>query len=136
MGEIIDKVKEKAKDVKDAVVDTTKDVAEKTKDTVDSTLQMSSSSTNRQYEEGVAGTNTERKSDPLTEYSEKEPMTPARLKVEGPTAVKRDPSDQKITSEAQTGTDSPVAQEEYRKRGMTKVDTKSSTSEEDDSTTY
>ena len=31
MGEIIDKVKEKAKDVKDAVVDTTKVVAEKTK---------------------------------------------------------------------------------------------------------
>jgi hypothetical protein len=125
MGEIIDKVKEKAKDVKDAVVDTTKDVAEKTKDTVDSSLQTSSSSTNRQYEEGVAGTNTERKSDPLTEYSEKEPMTPARLKVEGPTAVKRDPSDQKITSEGQTGTDSPVAQEEYRKRGMTKIESDS-----------
>ena len=111
MGEIIDKVKEKAKDVKDAVVDSTKDVAEKTKDTVDSTLQTSSSSTSRQYEEGDAGTNIERESDPLTEYSEKEPMTPARLKVEGPTAVKRDPSDQKITSEGQTGTDSSVAQE-------------------------
>ncbi|HKO65094.1 MAG TPA: hypothetical protein VJU13_07815, partial [Candidatus Nitrosocosmicus sp.] len=67
----------------------------------------------------------ERKSDPLTEYSEKEPMTPARLKVEGPTAVKRDPSDQKITSEGQTGTDSPVAQEEYRKRGMTKIESDS-----------
>ena len=35
MGEIIDKVKEKAKDVKDSVVDTTKDVAGKTKDTID-----------------------------------------------------------------------------------------------------
>ena len=88
MGEIIDKVKEKAKDIKDAVVDATKDVAEKTKDTVDPKLQTSSSSTSRQYEEGDAGTNIERRSDPLTEYSEKEPMTPARLKVEGPTAVR------------------------------------------------
>ena len=31
MGEIIDKVKEKAKDVKDAVVDATKDVEEEPK---------------------------------------------------------------------------------------------------------
>jgi len=59
--------------VKDAVVDTTKYVGEETKDTVDSTLQTSSISTGRQYEEGVAGTNTERKSDPLTEYSDKGP---------------------------------------------------------------
>ena len=34
MGEIIDKVKDKAKDVKDAVVDTTKGAGEKTKDTL------------------------------------------------------------------------------------------------------
>ena len=122
MGEIIDQIKEKAKDVKDAVVDTTKDVTEKTKDTIDSSLQTSSTSMNREYEEGIAGTNTNRKSDPLTEYSEKEPMTPARLRVEGPTAVRRDPNDQKITSEDQTGTNTPEAQEEYRKRGMTKVD--------------
>ena len=122
MGEIIDQIKEKAKDVKDVMVDTTKDVTEKTKDTIDSSLQTSSTSKNREYEEGIAGTNTNRKSDPLTEYSEKEPMTPARLRVEGPTAVRRDPSDQKITSEDQTGTNTPEAQEEYRKRGMTKVD--------------
>ena len=32
MGEIIDRVKDKAKDVKDAVVDTSKDVAGKTKE--------------------------------------------------------------------------------------------------------
>lgn len=123
---MIDKVKEKAKDVKDAVVDTTKDVAEKTKDTVDSSLQTSSSSTDREYEEGSAGTNTNRKSDPLTEYSDKEPMTPARLRVEGPTAVKRDPSDQTITTEGQTGTDTPQAQAEYQKKGMTKIEKDSS----------
>jgi hypothetical protein len=122
MGEIIDKVKEKAKDVKDAVVDTTKDVADKTKDTLDQPENTSVSSTEKGYEEGVAGTNKNRQSDPLTEYSDKEPMTPAKLNTGEPTAVKRDPSDQKITSEGQTGTNTPEAQEEYRKRGMTKVD--------------
>jgi hypothetical protein len=122
MGEIIDKVKEKAKDVKDTVVDTTKDVADKTKDTVDQTDNASANSIDRQYEEGVAGTNKNRQSDPLTQYSDKEPMTPAKLNTGEPTAVKRDPSDQQITSEGQTGTETPEAQEEYRKRGMTKMD--------------
>jgi hypothetical protein len=82
-------------------------------------------SNDREYEEGVAGTNKERKSDPLTEYSDKEPMTPAKLDTGEPTAVKRDPSDQKITSEGDTGTNTPEAQEEYRKRGMTKVENNS-----------
>ncbi len=135
MGEIIDKVKDKAKDVKDAVVDTTKGVADKAKDTVESSTQTSSSSTGREYEEGAAGTNTNRKSDPLTEYSDKEPMTPAKLNVEGPTAVKRDPNDQKITSEGQTGTNTPEAQEEYRKRGMTKVESESSSDTNQSSST-
>ena len=35
MGEILDKIKDKAKDVKDSVVDTTKDVAGKANDSVD-----------------------------------------------------------------------------------------------------
>jgi hypothetical protein len=82
-------------------------------------------SNDREYEEGVAGTNKERKSDPLNEYSDKEPMTPAKLDSGEPTAVKRDPNDQKITSEEQTGTNTPEAQEEYRKRGMTKVENNS-----------
>lgn len=118
MSEIIDKVKEKAKDVKDAFVDTTKDAADKTKDTID----PSSSDGNRRYEEGGPGTDVNRTDDPLTEYRDKEPMTPAKLNAGEPTAVKRDPSDQQITSEGQTGTNTPEAQEEYRKRGMTKVD--------------
>ena len=46
-------------------------------------------------------------------------MTPAKLNTGEPTAVKRDPSDQKITSEGQTGTNTEQASEEYRKRGMT-----------------
>jgi hypothetical protein len=122
LGEIIDKLKDKVKDVKDTVVDNSKNIAEKTKDTLDSSIATSTSFDDKEYEEGAAGTNKERKSDPLTEYSDKEPMTPARLRVEGPTAVKRDSSDQTITSKSQTGTDTPHAIEEYRKRGMTKIE--------------
>ncbi|WP_148685371.1 hypothetical protein [Candidatus Nitrosocosmicus hydrocola] len=127
MGEIIDKLKDKVKDVKDAVVDTTKDVAEKTKDTVDPSFNeninqsYSSSRGDRKYEEGRPGTDTSRTDDALTEYRDKEPMTPAKINAGEPTAVKRDSNDQQITSEGQTGTDTQEAQEEYRKRGMTKV---------------
>ena len=77
--------------------------------------------TDKEYEEGAAGTNKDRKSDPLKEYSDKEPMTPAKINAGEPTAVKRDPNDQNITSEGQTGTNTPEAQEQYRKKGMTKV---------------
>lgn len=80
------------------------------------------SSNDREYEEGAAGTNQKRKSDPLKEWEEKEPMTPAKLNTGEPTAVKRDPNDQKITGEGQTGTETEQAKEEFRKRGMTKVD--------------
>ncbi|HET7642881.1 hypothetical protein [Candidatus Nitrosocosmicus sp. SS] len=83
---------------------------------------MSTNNNAKEYEEGVAGTNKERKSDPLNEYSDKEPMTPAKVNEGEPTAVKRDQEDQKIISEGQTGTNSPEAREEYRKRGMTKVE--------------
>ena len=75
----------------------------------------------KEYEEGSAGTNKDRKSDPLKEWEDKEPMTPAKLNTGEPTAVKRDSNDQEITSEGQTGTNTPEAQEEYRKKGMTKV---------------
>lgn len=49
-------------------------------------------------------------------------MTPAKINVEEPTAVKRDPSDQIITSEGQTGTNTQETEEEYRKRDMTKIE--------------
>ncbi len=48
-------------------------------------------------------------------------MTPAKLKEQEPTAVKRDSNDQKITEPGRTGTDDEKANEEYRKRGMTQV---------------
>ena len=79
-------------------------------------------SNDREYEEGTAGTNKERKSDPLKEFEKNEPMTPAKLNAGEPTAVKRDPNDQKITDEGHTGTDTEKAKEEYRKHGMTKVE--------------
>ena len=128
MGEIIDKLKDKVKDAKDAVVDTTKGAADKTKDTVDPSSDKnehsytSTDSSNRKYEEGGRGTDMSRNDDPLKDYRGKEPMTPSKINEHEPTAVKRDPHDQTITSSGQTGTDTPEAQEEYRKRGMTKVD--------------
>jgi len=78
--------------------------------------------TDKEYEEGTAGTNKDRKTDPLKEYSDKEPMTPAKINAGEPTAVKRNPNDQNITSEGQTRTDSQAAEEQYRKKGMTKVE--------------
>ena len=85
-------------------------------------MTNNNSSDEREFEEGAPGTQKNRKNDPLTEYSEKEAMTPAKIKAHEPTAVSRDPNDQKIVGGGQTGTDSPEALEEYRKQGMTKVD--------------
>jgi hypothetical protein len=116
----IDKIKDTTMGVKDKVVDTSKDVVGKTKDTV--TPGSSASGQDRQFEEGYAGTDIGRSEDPLTEYRDKEGMTPAKIKEHEPTAVHRDPSDQKITEEGQTGTDTEQANEQLRKRGMTKID--------------
>ena len=139
MGEIIDKVKEKAKDAKDAVVGSTKDIAGKTKDTVSpsssSQSTESSSGQDRRYEEGGPGTEVQRGDDPLTEYREKEAMTPAKIKEHEPTAVKRDPNDQKITQPGQTGTDDERAQEQLRRSGMTKINTSDGSDTSDGSET-
>ena len=123
-GSVLESISDKLGDVKDKVVDTTKGVANKTRDTLGSSVSHGQSSgTGREYEEGQAGTEVSRNDDPLTEFRDKEPMTPAKLNAGEPTAVRRDPNDQTITSDGQTSTDTPEAQEEYRKRGMTKVDT-------------
>jgi hypothetical protein len=74
----------------------------------------------REYEEGAAGTNAKRKSDPLKEYESKEPMTPAKIAEHEPTAVKRDASDQKIVERGQEGTDPERAKEIARSKGMAK----------------
>jgi hypothetical protein len=74
----------------------------------------------REYEEGAAGTTTHRKKDPLREYDDKEPMSPAKIKEHEPTAVRRDPNDQKIVEGGKTGTSSKDAAEKARRSGMTK----------------
>jgi hypothetical protein len=74
----------------------------------------------REYEEGAAGTRTDRKKDPLKEYDEKEAMSPAKIKEHEPTAVKRDPSDQKIVEPGQEAANPEEAREKARRSGMTK----------------
>jgi hypothetical protein len=76
----------------------------------------------REYEEGTAGTNLKRKSDPLKEYLDEEPMTPAKIITHDPTAVHRDSGDQHITTSGHTGVNSEKAMEQYRKHGMTKIE--------------
>ncbi len=133
----IDKVVNTTMGVKDKVVDTTKGVTGKAKDTItlDSSTSAAASGQNMQYEEGYAGTDTGRSEDPLTEYRDKEAMTPAKIKEHEPTAVKRDPNDQIITEPGRTGTDDEKANEEFRKRGMTKVESSGSDTGESSTTT-
>lgn len=77
-------------------------------------------SSDKEYEEGAAGTKADRKKDPLKEYDEKEPMSPSKIKEHEPTAVRRDMGDQKITERGQTGTNPEEAAEIARKKGMAK----------------
>ena len=136
MTNIADKVKEKLKDAKDKVSSTTKEGAEATKgkmtdakDKVTSTTKetvggVSSSSTGggqtSKFEEGGPGTEIGRKDDPLTEYREKEPMTPAKIKEHEPTAVKRDSSELNIAEPGKQSTNAADAAEKARRSGMTK----------------
>ena len=114
MSGIKDKVKEKVTGAKDKVMGSSDE-------NVSSESSTSSSGQEREYEEGAPGTEVGRKEDPLTEYREKEAMTPAKIKEHEPTAVKRDPSDQKIVEPGQQGgTSTEEAREKARRSGMTK----------------
>jgi hypothetical protein len=128
MSDFTDKLKEKMKGAKDKVVgageeakDKAVDVGEGTRDVVtgrdraDSTAGTGTSS----YEEGAPGAERGRKEDPLTEYREKEAMTPAKEKEHEPTAVKREMTE-KITEPGQTGKSPEEAAEIARKKGMAK----------------
>ena len=77
------------------------------------------SNEDREYEEGAAGTKSDRKKDPLKEYDEKEPMTPAKIKEHEPTAVKRE-MNEKIVEPGQQATNPEEAKEIARKKGMAK----------------
>jgi hypothetical protein len=72
----------------------------------------------REYEEGAAGTES-RKEDPLKEYREKEPMTPAKIAEHEPTAVKREMTE-KITGGGKEVQSPEAAKERDRRRGMAK----------------
>jgi hypothetical protein len=50
----------------------------------------------------------------------KDPMSPEKIRQHEPTAVKRDPSDQKITDKDKVGTDPERAKEIARRSGMAK----------------
>jgi hypothetical protein len=142
MSKITDKVKEKLKGAKDKVASTTKEGASTTKEkmtdakdkaastTKETVGRVSSSSTGgrsgggqtSEFEEGRPGTEVGRKDDPLTEYREKEPMTPAKIKEHEPTAVRRDPSELNIVEpgKQKSTTSSQDAAEKARRSGMTK----------------
>ena len=109
MSGVKDKVKEKVTGAKDKV-------------TGSSNENTSASGQEREYEEGAPGTEVGRKEDPLTQYREKEAMTPAKIKEHEPTAVKRDANDQRIVEPGQQGggTNSEEAREKARRSGMTK----------------
>jgi hypothetical protein len=69
---------------------------------------------------GMGGGNeSERKDDPLKEYRDKEPMTPAKEREHEPTAVKREMTE-RITEPGQTGTNPKEAREIARSKGMAK----------------
>jgi len=105
MAKITDKIKEKVKDVKDKVVETKDKVTDTTKDTLTDTRS--------------AGTRASTTTDSSKQYESKEPMSPAKLKEQEPSAVKREMTE-KITEVGKTSTDSEKTKELARKSGMTK----------------
>ena len=114
MGKIMKKLKETVTGAKDKV----KGAGEVTKDKAAGSGTRSAGS--GVYEQGAAGTETAIKDDPLTEYREKEPMTPAKIKEHEPTAVKREMTE-RIAEPGQTGGTNPEeAKEIARKKGMAK----------------
>jgi|SRR5919199_244447 hypothetical protein len=123
MGKVAEKLKQKltgAKNkVKGAADKTTSKAKEGVSSSTASTGKARSNQQSRRFEEGGPGTEIGRKDDPLTEYREKEPMTPAKMKEHEPTAVKRDMSE-KISDSGHTTTTSQDAAEKARRSGMTK----------------
>jgi hypothetical protein len=122
MGKVAEKLKQKLTGAKNKVKGATDKTTSKAKEGVSSPTASSKSRTNqpsRRFEEGGPGTEVGRKDDPLTEYREKEPMTPAKIKEHEPTAVKREMSE-RISDSGQTTTSSQDAAEKARRSGMTK----------------
>ena len=122
MGKVADKFKQKLTGAKNKVKGASDKTTSKAKEGVSSPTSTTKSRTNQQsrrFEEGGPGTEIGRKDDSLTEYREKEPMTPAKIKEHEPTAVKREMSE-RISDSGQTTTSSQEAAEKARRSGMTK----------------
>jgi hypothetical protein len=83
MGEIIDKVKDKAIDIKDKVVDDTKDIVNMTKDSARTPSIASSYSAERKYTESDLGIETRKTNVPITEYRDE-----VKEKIAIPTNIK------------------------------------------------
>jgi hypothetical protein len=124
MGKIAEKFKQKLTGAKNKVKGVADKTTNKAKESVPSSASTTKARTNQQtrrFEEGAPGTEIGRKDDPLTEYREKEPMAPAKIKEHEPTAVKREMSE-KISESGQTGTSSSSQEtaEKARRSGMAK----------------
>ena len=123
MGKVAEKLKRKLTGAKNKVKGATDKTTSKAKEGVSSPSTSTKSRTNQQsrrFEEGGPGTEIGRKDDPLTEYRDKEPMTPAKIKEHEPTAVKRDTSDVNIVEPGKQSTSTEDAKEKARRSGMTK----------------
>src|ERR671930_488 len=118
MGNITDKVKEKVMGANDKVTDTAKETKDKIADTGANATKNNYESDST-FEEGAPGTEVGRKDDPLTEYKEKEPMTPAKIKQHEPTAVKREMTEHIVESGKEVP-NAEAAQERARRSGMAK----------------
>jgi hypothetical protein len=123
MGKVAEKLKQKLTGAKNKVKGATDKTTSKAKQGVSSpdasTGKARTNQQSRRFEEGGPGTEIGRKDDPLTEYREKEPMTPAKIKEHEPTAVKREMSE-RISEPGQTTQSSQDAAEKARRSGMTK----------------
>jgi hypothetical protein len=123
MGKVAEKLKQKLTGAKNKVKGAADKTTSKAKQGVSSpdasTGKARTNQQSRRFEEGGPGTETGRKDDPLTEYREKEPMTPAKIKEHEPTAVKREMSE-RISEPGQTTQSSQDAAEKARRSGMTK----------------
>jgi hypothetical protein len=103
LTKITDRLKEKVRDAKDKVVETKDKVTHTTKETIRGT--------------DAAATKTSSQTDSTSEYQDKEPMSPAKLKEHEPTAVKRKMTE-KIIEGGKTSIDPEGAKEIARKSGM------------------
>ena len=103
LTKITDRLKEKVRDAKDKVVETKDKVTDTTKETIRGT--------------DVVATKISSQTDSTSEYQDKEPMSPAKLKEHEPTAVKRKMTE-KIIEGGKTSIDPEGAKEIARKSGM------------------